>query len=246
MKQPWPVARTLPCGCLGSNAAIRPMSKDANLAQRSSAEFTGTALLLIIIVGAGIMAEPLAIDTGTKPLLVSALTIGCGLYGLLRALGPVSGAHLNPVISLLAYLRGQLPGGALVAYLAAQSAGAVVGVMISHAMFNLPIWQVSHHLRSSGAQRVGEVIATTGLLLLISVIGQPRPAARSAAIAAYLTGAYWLTTSTSFANPAVTVARALTDTYAGIDPASIPAFLLGQLSSVALCIGVLLLFAKPR
>ena len=193
-----------------------------------SAEFVGTALLLATVVGSGIMAESLAGGNVALALLCNTLATGGILVALINALGGWSGAHFNPVVSVAMVLRGALPKERLLPYMAVQTAGAFVGVMAAHLMFSKPLLFASQHLRSSGAEVFSEAVATFGLLL--TIFGTVRNASPQVpfAVAGYIVAAYWFTASTSFANPAVTLARSMTDTFAGIAPASVPGFLLGQ------------------
>lgn len=198
------------------------------------AEFLGSLLLLMVVVGSGIMGERLAAGNTAVALLANSLATGCGLYVLITLLGPVSGAHFNPAVSAVMCARGALPWRALPSYTAVQIGGGIAGVWLTHAMFALPILQTSAHVRSGGAQWLAEGIATFGLLL--TILGGLRHAAAQVPVlvAAYITAAYWFTASTSFANPAVTVARALSDTFAGIHPAGIFGFVLAQCAGAAL------------
>ncbi len=198
------------------------------------AEFLGTALLLAVVVGSGIMGERLADGNLAVVLLANSLATGCGLLVLISVLGPVSGAHFNPALTMLRCARGEQPWRSLPGYVAAQIAGAIAGVWLSHAMFALPILQTGSQLRSGGAQWLAEAVATFGLVL--TVLGGQRhaPARLPVLVAAYITAAYWFTASTSFANPAVTVARALSDTFAGIHPDGIAGFVLAQFLGAAL------------
>ena len=207
------------------------------LARRVAAEGVGTAFLLAAVVGSGIMAERLAAGNAAIALLANALATGCALFALILTFAPVSGAHFNPVVSAARMLAGGLPTRALLPYIAAQTVGAIAGVWIAHAMFGLPILQASLHARDGIGQWIGEVVATFGLVLLIETGVRSFAASLPAAIAAYITAAYWFTSSTSFANPAVTIARALTDTFAGISPAHVPAFILSQLLGAAAAVG---------
>lgn len=193
-----------------------------------AAEFVGTALLLATVVGSGIMAESLADGNVALALLCNTLATGGILVALINSLGGWSGAHFNPVVSIAMVVRGGLPKERLLPYLAVQTVGAFAGVMAAHLMFNEPLLSASHHLRSSGAEVFSEAVATFGLLLVI--FGAVRNAGPQVplAVAGYIVAAYWFTASTSFANPAVTLARSMTDTFAGIAPASVPGFLLGQ------------------
>jgi glycerol uptake facilitator-like aquaporin len=194
----------------------------------AAAEGVGTAFLLAIVVGSGIMGEHLAGGNAAVALLANAIATGAGLYVLILVLAPISGAHFNPVVSLVSVWEGKLTLRACAAYVLAQVLGAFVGVVAAHAMFGLPLLQVSTHLRSTPGEGLGEVIATFGLLLTIALASRYRPESIAAAVACFITSAYWFTSSTSFANPAVTLARAATNTFAGIAPASVPGYLAGQ------------------
>lgn len=198
------------------------------------AEFLGTLLLLAIVVGSGIMGERLAGGNTAIALLANSLATGCGLYVLITLLGPISGAHFNPVVTAAFCARGERAWRTLPAYAAAQITGGIAGVWLAHAMFALPILQTSTHIRTGGAQWLAEGIATFGLVL--TILGGLRQAAAQVPVlvASYITAAYWFTASTAFANPAVTVARALTDTFAGIHPAGIAGFVLAQCVGAAL------------
>ncbi len=207
------------------------------LARRVAAEALGTAFLLAAVVGSGIMAERLAAGNAAVALLANAIATGCALFALILTFARVSGAHFNPVVSLARTLAGDMPSRALLPFIAAQIAGAVAGVWIAHLMFGLPIFQASVHARDGLGQWAGEFVATFGLVLLIESGVRSFAASLPAAVAAYITAAYWFTSSTSFANPAVTIARALTDTFAGISPAHVPAFILSQLLGAAVAIG---------
>lgn len=193
------------------------------------AEALGTALLLAIVVGSGIMGERLAQGNLAVALLANSLATGAGLYVLIGMFGPISGAHFNPVVSLGGLAAGTLGRRACAAYVAAQIAGALCGVLLAHAMFGLPLLQVSDHVRSSGGEALGEGVATFGLVAVILLFGKTRPQGIPLAVAAYITSAYWFTSSTAFANPAVTLARCVTDTFAGIAPQSVPLFVVAQL-----------------
>lgn len=198
------------------------------LPARLAAELAGTAFLLAVVVGSGIMGDRLAGGNDAIALLANALATGAGLVVLITVLGPVSGAHFNPAVSLVFALRRELPARAALAYVAAQVAGAVLGVWAAHAMFELPILEVSSKVRAGPAQAWSEVVATFGLVATILGCLRARPDFVPAAVGLYITAAYWFTASTSFANPAVTLARSLTDTFAGIAPPSVPAFLAAQ------------------
>lgn len=198
--------------------------------RRLAAEGLGTTLLLAVVVGSGIMAERLANGNEALALLANAIATGAGLYGLIMVFGPVSGAHFNPSVSLAFLLRGDMGAAAALAYVGVQIAGAVAGVWLAHAMFAEPLLQVSSTLRDGPALALSEFVATFGLVLTILSVRQHRPAAVAGAVALYITAAYWFTASTSFANPAVTLGRALSDTFAGIAPSSVPAFVLAQVA----------------
>lgn len=203
--------------------------------RRLVAEGLGTALLLISVIGSGIMGVALADGNDAIALLANAIATGCMLYVIITTLGPISGAHFNPAVSLAFALRGELPWDEVPGYLVAQFIGAILGVWAAHIMFDLPLfqWSATMH-RTGGAQWFSEGIATFGLLLVIFGGLRARPDAVPTLVALYITGAYWFTSSTSFANPAVTVARGFSDTFAGINPGHIPAFILAQMAAVGL------------
>ena len=198
------------------------------LARRLVAEGVGTALLLAIVVGSGLMGEGLSGGNDAVALLLNTVSTGAGLFVLITLLGPVSGAHFNPLVTLLGAASGQLGRGEALARIAVQVAGAVAGVLLAHAMFGLPMAQVSDKARDGAGQVLSEAVATFGLLMVIQLGARLAPGALAGLVALYITAAYGFTASTSFANPAVTLARSLTDTFAGIAPASVPGFLLGQ------------------
>lgn len=201
--------------------------------RQAAAEFLGTAALLAVVVGSGVMGERLSPANAAVALLANALATGFGLYVLITILGPVSGAHFNPAVTLAAWQGGELPAARALGYVALQLAGAVVGVLLAHAMFDLPLLQAGDRARSGAGQWLSEVVATLGLLATIRGFGRHAPAQVAAGVAAYIAAAYWFTASTSFANPAVTVARSLTTTFAGIAPADAPGFIAAQLAAVA-------------
>lgn len=204
--------------------------RGAPLVRKLLAEGTGTALLLMMVVGSGIMAERLSGGNVAVALLANSLATGLGLYVLITLFGPVSGAHFNPLVSLAAALDKKVDRYTLLAYVLVQCIAAIVGVLAAHAMFALPLLQTSAHARSGMSQWFAEFIATAGLLLVIGV-GVKRAASQvPALVACYIASAYWFTASTSFANPAVTIARALSDTFAGIYPLDVPGFLVAQLA----------------
>ncbi len=208
-----------------------------DLPRRLVAEGLGTALLVAAVVGSGIMADRLTDDTALA-LLANALATGAALIVLITIFGPLSGAHFNPAVSLVMMLRRDLTPGRATGYAAAQIAGGVVGTWAAHAMFGMDIWQLSQTIRTGPAQWFAEAVATFGLIL--AILGALRaPGANVAVIvAAYITAAYWFTASTSFANPAVTIARMLTDTFAGISPADAPGFILAQIAGALAGMGM--------
>ena len=205
----------------------------ATLSRRVIAEGLGTAMLLAAIVGSGIMADRLAGGNQAIALLANTSATGAALVALILTFGPISGGHFNPVVTLADASQGGLAWRDVTGYIAAQIAGAVLGVWTAHAMFREPILMLSTHLRSGSPQILSEFVATFGLLAVIQGCARHRSAAVPFAVAAYITAAYWFTASTSFANPAVTIARALTNTFAGIRPADVPGFILGQFAGAA-------------
>jgi glycerol uptake facilitator-like aquaporin len=202
-----------------------------SLHKRLAAEFVGSTLLLATVVGSGIMGERLAGGNIALALLGNTIPTGAILVVLILIFGPVSGAHFNPVVSAAFALNGKLSTRDLMAYILVQIMGAVVGVWVAHGMFDLPILQMSGTIRTGASQWLAEGVATFGLLLTIFGCVARAPAAVPYAVGLYITAAYWFTASTSFANPSVTIARSLTDTFAGIAPANSAAFILAQ------CIG---------
>jgi glycerol uptake facilitator-like aquaporin len=206
--------------------------------KRLVAEFLGTAFLLAGVVGSGIMAAKLADGNGALALLCNTLPTGAILAVLILTFGPISGAHFNPAVSIATALRRELPPSIAGLYIAAQILGGIVGVLAAHAMFELPLWQVSMNVRTGPGQSLAEFVATFGLLLTIFGCAAQTPAAIPYAVGLYITAAYWFTASTSFANPAVTIARAFSDTYAGIAPAGVLGFIgaqiVGALAAVVL------------
>lgn len=215
--------------------------------RRATAELVGTALLLALVVGSGIMGERLAAGNTAIALLGNTLATGAGLVVLIHVFGPVSGAHFNPAVTLAFALRGEADRRSFAVYLVAQLAGAVLGVWIAHAMFAEPILQVSAKLRSGAAQGFSEAVATFGLIGTILGTQRSRPEFTPVAVGLYITAAYWFTASTSFANPAVTLARALSDTFAGIAPVSVPLFVAGQLAGALAAVGFFTwLFTEER
>ncbi len=205
----------------------------SSLSQRAVAELVGTGLLLAAVVGSGIMAERLANGSVGLALLANTIATGAGLVALILAFGPVSGAHFNPAVTLADAWQGGLAWRDVPAYLAAQLAGALTGVAAADAMFAEPIFAASQRARAGSPQLLSEFIATFGLLAVIWAVARRRRDATPFAVGAYITAAYWFTASTSFANPAVTLARACTNTFAGIRPQDAPAFIAAQLLGAA-------------
>ncbi|TKR33877.1 aquaporin family protein [Luteimonas gilva] len=204
-------------------------------ASRLAGEFVATAILLAAVIGSGIMAERLAGGNAGIALLANTLATIGALYVLIEIFAPVSGAHMNPAVSAVMALRGDLAWKILPAYILAQLLGAACGAWLAHAMFDLPILQWSAKLRSGPGQWLAEAVATAGLILVVL----RAPASRAAAmVAAYIGAAYWFTASTSFANPAAAFGRMLSDSFAGIAPASVPGFVLAQLAGAALGLGL--------
>jgi glycerol uptake facilitator-like aquaporin len=208
------------------------------------AEALGTALLLAAVVGSGIMAERLSGGNVGVALLANAIATGGALFALITMFGPISGAHFNPVVTLALTFRRESPAKLALPFIAAQFAGGILGVWLAHLMFELPILQASTKVRTGIGQWTAEATATFGLVLLI-LLGVRRAAASlPAAVALYIVGAYWFTASTSFANPAVTIARGLSNTFAGIAPADAPAFMVAQAGGMLLAVLVAHLFDR--
>jgi glycerol uptake facilitator-like aquaporin len=201
----------------------------SSLAQRVLAEVLGTAFLLAAVVGSGIMAAKLAGGNGALALLCNTLPTGAILTVLILALGTVSGAHFNPAVTLAFLSRREMTWEVASLYIASQVVGGIVGVLAAHAMFDLPLWQVSHTIRTGPSQWFAEFVATFGLVFTIFCCLRGARDAVPYAVGLYITSAYWFTASTSFANPAVTIARSLTDTFAGIAPAGVLAFIVAQI-----------------
>ena len=198
-------------------------------ARRLAAEALGTAFLLAAVVGSGIMGEHLAQGNVAIALLANTLATGAALVVLILVFGPISGAHLNPVVTLSQLMLGRQSRGEAVSYGLAQVLGALAGVAAAHLMFGEPLFFASHHVRSGAAQWWSEFVASFGLLLVIHNVGRYRPGMIPLALGGYITAAYWFTASTSFANPAVTLARSLTDTFSGIRPVDTPGFIVAQI-----------------
>jgi glycerol uptake facilitator-like aquaporin len=210
------------------------------------AEALGSFLLFATVIGSGIMGERLAGGNIAIALLGNTIATGAILFVLITMLGPVSGAHFNPAVTLVMRLRGEISSRVAMAFVAAQLGGGILGVWVAHLMFDLPILELSTKVRAGPGQLTGEAIATFGLILTILGTVRMRPTAVPASVALYITAAYWFTSSTSFANPAITVARSLSDSFAGIAPACVPGFIAAQLvgAITALLVGSML-FARP-
>lgn len=209
------------------------MAEVVTLTRKAASEATGTALLLATVIGSGIMGERLSGGNGAIALLANTLATGAALVALILTFGPISGAHFNPAVTLADATRGGIAWRDVPAYLAAQIFGAYAGVAIAHLMFAEPVFSISHHIRAGGAQVFSEFVATFGLLATIWGVSRRRAEAVPFAVGAYITAAYWFTASTSFANPAVTLARTASDTFAGIRPIDAPGFIIAQLVGAA-------------
>lgn len=207
------------------------------LQKRLTAEFLGTLLLVCTVVGSGIMADALSDDVAVS-LLGNTIPTGAILFVLILILGPISGAHFNPAVSLVFAIRGVLPWRELAPYIVAQVAGAILGTVVAHGMFDLNLLQFSEKARTGGAQWFAEGVATFGLVLVIFGGLKARAEAIPMLVGLYITAAYWFTASTSFANPAVTIGRAFTNTFAGIDPSHVAAFIAAQLLGALLALGL--------
>jgi len=209
------------------------------LSRRLTAEFLGTAFLVAAVVGSGIMAERLANGNIALALLANTIATGAALVALILTFGPISGAHLNPAVTLADAIESGLSWGQASQYVLVQILGGVVGSVAAHLMFGLPAVFLSHHTRRGAGQFLSECVATFGLLSVIWGCSRMRSNVVPFAVAAYITSAYWFTASTSFANPAVTIARSLSDTFAGIRPADVPLFVIAQLAGA---VGATVLF----
>jgi len=217
------------------------------IARQLTAEALGTAFLLIAVVGSGIMGERLSGGNAAIALLANSIATGAALAVLISILGPISGAHFNPAVTLFFALKREIAVGVGALYVLVQVAGAIAGVWAAHAMFAMPILELSHKLRDGPAQWFAEAVATFGLLATIAGAVRYSPEAAAYLVALYITGAYWFTASTSFANPAVTVARSLTDSFAGIAPSSVPPFIAAQLATaVVAAVALGWLFRRPQ
>ena len=213
------------------------------LSRRLVAEALGTGLLIVAVVGSGIMATNLTNDVAVQLLANAGATVGA-LIALIMMFGPVSGAHFNPVVTAMTCLRGERSWRELAPYFAAQVVGGVVGAAVANLMFELDILGPSTKIREGGGIWLGEVVATFGLLLVIFLIGQSRPDSVPLAVGVWIGGAYWFTSSTSLANPAVTIARAFSDSFASIAPESVPMFVVMQLVGFVLAVPVLRLLRR--
>lgn len=218
------------CNRLTTYAILTTMTKQL------TSEFFGTLLLLATVVGSGIMGENLSGGNMAIALLANALATGAMLFVLINIFGPISGAHFNPVVTFAMAATNRLPKSNIAPYLFAQIAGGIIGVILAHAMFDLPLLQISHKIRWGTGQWISEATATFGLLLTIFALLRHRPDAIPQAVALYIVGAYWFTASTSFANPAVTLARGLTDSFAGIAPSCVYAFVAAQAAGAVLAV----------
>ena len=214
--------------------------------QRLVAEAIGTALLLAVVVGSGIMGEALAAGNEAVALLGNTIATGAGLVILILIFGPVSGAHFNPAVTLAFALRREIATGMAAQYVAVQIVAGLLGVWLAHAMFDLEILQTSVKARAGAGQALGEAVATFGLVITILGAVRFRPEATPYAVGLFITAGYWFTSSTSFANPAVTIARCFSNTFAGIQPSDAPAFIVAQFSAAALAVGLAAWLFEPR
>jgi glycerol uptake facilitator-like aquaporin len=215
------------------------------LSRRIVAEFVGTGFLVAAVVGSGIMGERLAGGNVAIALLANTIATGAALAALIFTFGPISGAHLNPAVTLAGAIEHGVSWTVAAGYVSAQCAGAICGAIAAHLMFGLPAIAVSHHARSGSAQAFSEFVATFGLLCVVGGCARQRSQDLPFSVAAYITAAYWFTSSTSFANPAVTIARSLSDTFAGIRPTDVPPFVAAQLAG-ALAATLLFRWLLPR
>ena len=217
------------------------------LLRRLAAEGIGSFFLFGAVIGSGIMAEALSVGNVAVALLANTLATGAILFVLIAMLAPVSGAHFNPAVSLVMAVRGELPWREVAPYVAMQLAGGLLGALAAHLMFDLPLWQYALKARTGIGQWTGEAVATFGLILTIIGTVRQRPASVPASVALYITAAYWFTSSTSFANPAITIVRSLTNSFAGIAPDDVAGFVVAQLVGAAA--GAVVgsaLFGKPK
>ena len=228
-----------------SRAARDSRAVPVSLARRAAAEALGTGLLVAAVVGSGIMAERLAGGNVALALLANTAATGAALVALILAFGPLSGAHFNPIVTLADCVNGPFPGRDVPAYIMAQVTGGLLGTAAANLMFEGPIVSLSHRVRSGPAQWLSEMVATFGLLVIIGTCSRRRPSAVPFAVAAYISAAYWFTASTSFANPAVTLARAGSDSFAGIHPVDVPGFIVAQAIGGALAVVVVRWLLPP-
>lgn len=205
----------------------------ASFTRQLAAEAIGSILLFVCVIGSGIMAERLAGGNGAVALLANAIATGAILFVLIAMLAPVSGAHFNPAVTLVMAARGELSVARAGGYFVVQIGAALIAPAIAHGMFDLPLLQVSHHVRDGAGQWLGEFIASFGLVFVILGTARHRPDSIPASVALYIVAAYWFTSSTSFANPAITLARCFTDTFSGIAPQSVPGFIAAQFVGAA-------------
>jgi glycerol uptake facilitator-like aquaporin len=210
----------------------------------AAAEFCGALLLTAAVVGSGIMGERLAAGNGAIALLANTGATVAALGALIAVFGPISGAHFNPVVTLVALARREIPAGRSLFYVVAQITGCCAGAMLANVMFELPVVEVSTHMRTGGAQWLSEIVATAGLVLV--AFTSPTTAAAAWRVAAWIGAAYWFTASTSFANPAITLGRSLSDTFAGIRPADAPGFIAAQLVGGVLGAAMLRVFGERK
>lgn len=215
------------------------MSADSapSMTQKLVAEAIGSFFLFVAVIGSGIMAEDLSGGNVAIALLANTVATGAILYVIIAMLGPISGAHFNPAVTFAFLIRRDISAGVAALFLAAQLIGGAIGAFAAHVMFELPIFQLSTKARAGIGQWTGEFIATFGLVLTILLLVRYRPTAIPAAVGLYVTSAYWFTSSTSFANPAITVARSLSDTFAGIAPTDVPLFIVAQLAGAIVAVG---------
>jgi len=216
-----------------------------NISRRLVAEALGTMLLLAAIIGSGIMGEHLAGGNTAIALLANSIATGAALVVLISVFGPISGAHFNPAVTIVAAMSRELPWREACAYIAVQVGAAFIGVAAAHLMFEQPLFSISHHARSGGAQWWSEFVAAFGLIATVIGSMRSRPGMVAVVVGAYITAAYWFTASTSFANPAVTLARATSDTFAGIRPADVPPFIFAQIAGALAAAGLMRWLMPP-
>lgn len=230
---------------LTQEASLEPPLESFSIGRRLVGEALGTGLLLAIVIGSGIMGDRLSGGNDALALLGNTVATGAGLVVLITIFGPLSGAHFNPAVTLVFALRGEIGHRLALGYVLAQTTGAIVGVFAAHAMFAEPAFQISTKLRDGPAQMISEAVATFGLIAAILGSLRFRPAATPMMVGLYISSAYWFTASTSFANPAVTIARAFSDTFAGIAPSSAPGFIVAQIVGAMLALGVFEWLLRP-